>query len=461
VLSDWQYVDGGDTITGKGLKYDPQRNIVARGELCVMVAEIALIETNAPQQFTSSSSVVMGALTVGSLAMTLYCITDPKACFGSCPTFYAADDPRHEILAEGFSASVARPLEATDLDALPGLRQRGGSLKILMTNEALETHRVQQVRLVAGAVVPGEQLFHTRENRIFAVKELTSPTECLTIRGDRTAAVTAFEGDEYYSLADSTELTRKETIDLVFPPSNGNRCLVASTRNTLMNTWLFYKCLAWLGWSAGDFYAMLERPSDMQQRFKPTFSQIFGRIEVQVRDPHGKWQPAGELGEIGPIAREVTMLTLPADPNGDSLHVRLVMAQGYWRIDWLAVGQIAREIDPVIIDPAIVWNYSTRDDEARKRLSDGIDYLNTTPGDRYTLEFPLPDSAREYEFFLESSGYYIEWMRPDWLDETDPAQAAAMLRRPRETVNSLAGAFKQIEARLEGDFWNSRFGREK
>ena len=70
---------------------------------------------------SSTSSAVAGltVLSVASAGMTVYCIANPKACFGSCPTFYAQDEAGQPMMmAEGFSASVSPTLEDTDLDAL-------------------------------------------------------------------------------------------------------------------------------------------------------------------------------------------------------------------------------------------------------------------------------------------------------------------------------------------------------
>ncbi len=70
-----------------------------------------------------------------SLAVTAYCIANPKACFGSCPTFYLEDEGGREPerpQAEGFSESIARVLEARDIDALLALMEEHSAGKIVV-----------------------------------------------------------------------------------------------------------------------------------------------------------------------------------------------------------------------------------------------------------------------------------------------------------------------------------------
>jgi hypothetical protein len=87
-----------------------------------------------------------------SVAVTAFCIADPKACFGSCPTFYLEGAGGAPIHAEGFSSSVAPSLEARDVDALYRARPAAnGAVTVTMKNEALETHVVRHVKLLAAA----------------------------------------------------------------------------------------------------------------------------------------------------------------------------------------------------------------------------------------------------------------------------------------------------------------------
>ena len=65
----------------------------------------------------------------------------------------------------------------------------------------------------------------------------------------------------------------------------------------------------------------------------------------------------------------------------------------------------------------------------------------------------------EVELFLDSKGYYYEWMRSEWLNAEDPLMASLVLLNPEEALRRLAPAFKRAEPEMERLFWQSRFGR--
>ena len=88
-------------------------------------------------------------LTGISVAATIYCISNPKACFGSCPTFYAFDGEKMTLQAESFSSSVMPVLETNDIDALYNIKSINRFLELQMKNEALETHIIRHADFLA------------------------------------------------------------------------------------------------------------------------------------------------------------------------------------------------------------------------------------------------------------------------------------------------------------------------
>ena len=62
-----------------------------------------------------------------------------------------------------------------------------------------------------------------------------------------------------------------------------------------------------------------------------------------------------------------------------------------------------------------------------------------------------------YQLFLESKGYYVEWMRQEWLKEEDPEMVQLMIRNPKEYLKLLAPEYKSREDEMENIFWNSKF----
>jgi hypothetical protein len=85
--------------------------------------------------------------------------------------------------------------------------------------------------------------------------------------------------------------------------------------------------------------------------------------------------------------------------------------------------------------------------------------LTTLPGDLYTYTFQVPVGPA-YELFLDSRGYYLEWMREEWLSDENPLRAAQLILNPEQLLKDIAPAFKRQEARMESLFWGSRYARQ-
>jgi hypothetical protein len=96
-------------------------------------------------------------------------------------------------------------------------------------------------------------------------------------------------------------------------------------------------------------------------------------------------------------------------------------------------------------------------DAARAALAPGGSRLVTYPGDAYELGFDLP--AGPQQLFLESRGYYYEWMRREWLVEENPDEVRRFFAAPRDAYRRWAPAFARIEPEMERAFWTSRFRR--
>lgn len=451
VLQRWVLDAKARTIRGNGVAYDTQRAVVNRGDMTLQVADVALFETDEPEALTRGNVVALGVVSVLSVGVTVLCLTNPKTCFGSCPTFYADDGHGMTLQAEGFSSSVARVLEATDVDALFTAHATDGELHLRLTNEALETHAIRHVSLLTVPRPPGGRVVRVGE-RFYPATELAPPTSCRSESGDCLDAVRAADQAEYSALADANDLTARETIDLVLPPGRGPRGLVIAARNSLLNTFVFYQTLAYMGRRAGDLMTLLERGGPAVQAVKG-FGRALGNLDVEVQLRDGSWQKAGTFEEVGPLAREVQGVLLP-DTGPGPAHVRLTMARGNFRIDYLAVAKLGEAIAPVRNQVARVLRDGKADPAALAHLGDTTSYLVTGPGDAYDLYFPVPPG--DNELFLESTGYYYEWMRKRWLEEEDDAALEQLLSDPHAALRRMAPIYKRIEPQMEQLFWSSR-----
>jgi hypothetical protein len=459
VLEHWSFDSPGRAIRGSGLHYGPKREAVQRADYTVGIDDVSLFETNTPEQFIREGYVVLAIVTGASLLGTAACLANPKACFGSCPTFYAWDGEREALQAEGFSSSIARALEATDVDAMWTAKPRGTTFDVRMTNDALETHAVDSVRLLTVPRPAGGRVLRAGD-LYYPATQLTAPSSCISEAGSCLAAVLTTDGRELRSDADGRDLATRETLDLTFDtPAAGRRGLLLVARNSLLNTFLFYQALAYMGRSAGQRLAALERAGPSGADALRGLSTLLGGIRVKVETSPGQWIDAGVYDEVGPIALEAQVVPLPSDLHEGPTHVRLELTRGYWRIEQVALAVLGDAVTPAPLEPTAVFHGSEARPDAAAKLRPGRDHLVTGPGDEWLLRFELPNGDRE--LFLESRGYYYEWMRPSWLAEENPLELSLFELDPHGEMHRLAPAYKRIERDMDRVFWQSRLGARR
>jgi hypothetical protein len=463
VLRDWRVSPEGDRIRGKGDRYSATREPRSTEKAQdVALADVALLETTSEKGEFSAGLGVLGVVSFVVSAVTLYCTANPKSCFGSCPTFYVEGDGGAEPdrpQAEGFSESIARVLEARDLDALLVSRPGGSEVAIVMRNEALETHAVRRVRLVAAPKATGGHVLAGIDDRLYPAWALVPPASCVADEGDCRGGLSRLDGADRASPADGKDLAARETVELSFPAvAAGPGGVVVAARQTLLSTFLFYQTMAYTGRRAGEFLAAVERGGPESGRRALGMARALGGIDVEVAEGAGPWRAIGAFDEAGPIAGDRRVVPFEAT-GGGPVRVRLRLARGHWRLDEVALARLGPPVEPFPLEPATVEREGRPDETARERLVGASSHLVTGPGDAYRLTFRLPPADGAFELFLESEGYYYEWMRQEWLHEEDPAMALLAVADPHEALRRLAPAYKAQEGRLERQFWQSRFRR--
>jgi hypothetical protein len=389
--------------------------------------------------------------------MTGYCAANPKACFGSCPTIYTVTDGDTLLQAEGFSSSIAPVLEAADIDHLYRTGPRRGDVRLELVNEALETHVIRYAHLRAVPLRGAQRAVQGLDGGFWYVGPPVAPTRCTGHDGDCLTALAAFDGVERTSRTDSTDLGAREVVTLTFAGPAVGRGLVVASRQSLVSTYLFYQALSYLGTSAGEWLAALSRGDPAVLAAAHRSRDALGGIDVDVARPDGRWQRIGSISEYGPLAADVRVLPLPDLPG--PVQLRLVMAQGAWRLDWAALATLEGAATPERVRPAMVWRDGRPDARALARLTDTTTALVTLPGDRYVIGYALPATAYRHELFLETRGYYLEWMRREWLAEEDPVLAAQLFTDPRGLLRRVAPAFKRVETGMDSLFWRSAYAR--
>jgi hypothetical protein len=174
---------------------------------------------------------------------------------------------------------------------------------------------------------------------------------------------------------------------------------------------------------------------------------------VLIEGSDGRWSRAGELFETGPLATDVHLVPLPPAGPGPQ-RVRLRLARGNWRLDWVGLAALGPRLEPErLVARSIV---GVTDDRRKVTVRPG-ETIVALPGDAYTFDFELPEQPERYELFLSSRGYYLEWIRKEWLADESRARAALMMAAPTAAMRLLAPEFKRHEADMERSFWQSRY----
>lgn len=453
IFDSWDTDDAKLAITGRAALYSTTREVMDKNQYILGFDSVALLETNVIEN--SGSATAITVFTGITAAITVFCITNPKACFGSCPTFYISDGDSLRLQAEGFSSSISPSLEATDVDALFHAQPSNGELVVEMKNEALETHVVRHVDLLVVPKNEGHRVFAGLDKQFWSTARIIPPVSSIAPEGDCLTPLLYTDRKERFSLADETYLATKEVIELKFDiRPDQSYGLVVGCRQSLLPTYLLYQALAYMGNDAGYWLAEIERKN--LGRNQGAIETLIGGIEVLIEEPSGEYQLVDVIDEHGPLASDLHLVPLG---NLNTSNVKLRMTKGAWRIDYVALAELSKPVKPTRLHPDIVLQNNQENHEARALLLDSTKLLVTLPGDAYTLKYRLPDADAEYEFFLESRGYYLEWIRKEWIEEENPFLLAEMFLAPERALRRLAPEFKRVEAQMEESFWRSRYAK--
>jgi len=226
----WEVDTVRNVVVGKSVCYDYKRNFKPTDEKPIPIDDVVIFETN--QQLKKTEIGRIAALTVlaiGNIIGAVSCQQNPKACFGSCPTFYINEnDNFHYSNAEGFSNAILPSMEYGDIDALKNPSISESTFSLTMKNEALETHCVNEVKLLAYPKAQEQQVYQSRDNHFYLCENNYTATQVLAPEGDVTALLSENDMHERFSHADEQNLNSRETIYLNFKdienPDDLGRC---------------------------------------------------------------------------------------------------------------------------------------------------------------------------------------------------------------------------------------------
>jgi hypothetical protein len=466
VLHSWSVNDSMQTLSGYGNYLDYNRKLLDRRgsdttnklsegkswPFTIPFEEIVIIETNDKGNNPGIAAMVVVGLATTTLSV--YCVLNPKACFGSCPTYYIKKDTVEKLVGEGFSSSISKSLEEKDVDLIGLKLNEGDPIQIRVKNEALETHMIQQINIRVGEKKPGNNIFQEANGDFFEVNSIQQPSKATYRSSSILHQVSEKDELEWFSLSDSFNLAKKEEIFLEFPASNQRTGLIIDKRQSLMTTFLFYHFMSLMGQASPYYITEMETRKPWIKNKIAKMYALLGGIEVSILDQNNKWVYVNTVGEQGPIVSDSHLIILP-EVHTSSIHIRLRMTQGLWRINSLNTSSIQNPVHLETIQPEQALYEGINNDAALHKLL-GNKYLVTFPGEEYHLNFPISYTNKN-EYFIESQGYYIEWMRDEWLIDENLKKARSVLFNPSGYLKKMAKAYKVQEPLMEKAFWDSRY----
>lgn len=454
--SAWVFDSVALEFCGKAKHFDYNRTLIDFKQLCVPTSDIALLETNKPmgQYETERIGALVGNF-VGNLAVTFYCLVNPKACFGSCPTFYR--DPNlklHYADAEGFSSAILPSLEYEDIDDIGTVNASSADFRLTMKNEAFETHYIKNISLLYIPLDENQKVIQTVDNQFYISTQTIPLLQAKAQSGTVTDVLSKNDADEYFALADKNNLLTKEEVILEFKTEKELEQVGLSLgfRQSLMSTFLFYHLIAQLGNEASDYAFRFNKNKQLQKLAKLDL----GKIEVLLwNEQKQRWDAQGGFEETGPIAiNKQTLLLSNQNEKTKNWKIKLKMTQGCWRVDFAELNVLNNQTEPEEIKPKKLLVNNSENITKLNQLNDENAYLIHFPGNQADLHFELPN--KNGHLFLKSKGYYTEWLREEWMKEKNIPLAKTLIFNPKKYYKIMAPEFKKYETELEELFWNSR-----
>jgi hypothetical protein len=392
-----------------------------------LVSEVPLEDVAAMESYQTpvSTGATTAATAAGSTGILLGVGTAMVLLFGSCPTVYSFDGNDVALEAELFSYSIAPTFQSRDIDRLDIRSIDDGSFELEVRNEMLETHYIDQLEVLEIVHANSQRVYPDHKGRPLVVGELIAPKLAVDQTG-RDFLADVREADELAwsatddRLAAVTTEDYVDTLDFEFevPPGSANVALVLRARNSLLNTVLLYDvmlkeqsfgALDWMSHDLGHLGNKMQLGLWYRQNMGMTIS-VWNK---------GRYRKVARLGDQGPIAWNEHALLM--DTDGDAtLKVRLSFVADNWRLDQVAVSADARRAKTRSVPVAAVASADgPRADIPAFLQKADKEYLIAQPSDRVNLRFDVGtvDDGQARTFFLASEGYYMEWMRADWLTE--------------------------------------------
>ena len=455
------FIEGNATVTGFNSSASTLKSV--RLPIDSIIAITTYEETTSGGRYFAST--LLGLTAAPLTFLGVYCIVCPKCCFGSCPTVYYYDGNDYNLQAELFSESISKQLENNDLDLLCQ-KIIHDTLRLKITNEALETHFINKFEVVIADHPAGTELYPAINDCLSLIAKKEPILSAYTKDGaDITSLLSSDDNNFYRTGVEKISQLKNgpvfDQIDLKIPASRkSNTKLLLKYRNTLLSTTLLYNVV--IGSQGINGLAWTKKMNEdalYASQFKMIYDAFSG-IKIKIFDKD-TWKDIGKFKDAGPLNWKYITAELPA-VNSDTLRLRFEFIPDNFMIDYVTVDTTS--FDDNDIKTQIIYPFETTDgcgdkiDSLIKYISkDDSDYLITEPGDSYNLNYKIAsNSNREQTALIYSRGYYNEWIRKSWITDKDNNYTFNLFDI-NGTLSNLADNWIENSKLLEKEFFHSRF----
>lgn len=340
----------------------------------------------------------------------IYCLACPKCCFGSCPTIYTFDGENYNLEAELFSEAISKQLENYDIDLI---RQKpiNDTLKIKITNEALETHYINKFEIVSAIHPKGTEVFNTIEDNLLVINNHLPPIIVNNKEGNNITYFLRNDDNQYYrsGVEKIKELRKGSVFDYIDIelPQNATKILI-KYRNTLLSTTLLYDVvIGSQGIKGLEWTKKMNEDWNYAAQFKMIY-EMFSGIKIKIK-LNGEWKEIGYFKDAGPLNWKYLAAELKLD-NVENNTLRLEFIPDNFMIDYVSFDTTKinhAEIKTEAIYPFIVLDKSSKENSEIMSflIENDSNYLITEPGDFYSLNYYVPHIAgKEQTFIIRSKG---------------------------------------------------------
>jgi hypothetical protein len=455
-----------DSILGPGIRYGlDRREGAVRNQWKVPLDSVVGLEYF-DKDVTGAripGTILLAASTAGAGFVTTVALL--VVIFGSCPTVYTSDGEQQRLEAECFSYSIGSKYELPDLDRLEQRTPAAGPFTLHLKNEALETHYIDAFILGYVDHPSGTEVFPTDDGTVLVASNLQSSISARNSEGKDLTSLFRYRDNIAYSIDSATvrrmfNRSERDWIELAVPVPRGAQELTLALRgrNTLQNTVLLYDVMMRdQGMEAIEWSESLSSSLWYAWRLYRWYTSMSG-LNISV-EQDGEFVDAGRLTDTGPIAWKTIATRIPLGEHSDTVRIRLSCLPDSWSIDWIGLdagdhGQ--QELHYVSCSTAKGASEQTGATAIAAIAEDDGSYLVTYPGEWLDLSFNLPPTTgRQRTMFLYSKGYYVEWVRPEWVRERTDVRGFD-ISEPEIIRNRLAELWSAKKDTFESQFFQQK-----